>query len=114
MVHGFKRFEGREWSTKYRGPLWIQATSKKPTPEEIQALESAYESHYALIGEDRPPFPQRYPTSAVIGRLDLIDVLTLDQYTDTLPEVLREKTTAAYQFVIRNPMCLDMPLRMAG
>ena len=114
MVHGFKRFEGREWSTKYRGPLWIHATSKKPTPDEISALQSAYESHYALIGEDRPPFPQRYPTSAVIGRLDLIDVLTLDQYTDTLPEVLREKTDAAYQFVIRNPMYLDMPLRMAG
>ena len=27
MVHGFKRFEGREWTSKYRGPLWIHATS---------------------------------------------------------------------------------------
>jgi len=23
LVHGFKRFEGREWTHKYRGPLWI-------------------------------------------------------------------------------------------
>ena len=29
MVHGFKRFEGREWTTKYRGPLWVQATARK-------------------------------------------------------------------------------------
>ena len=50
----------------------------------------------------------------MIGRLDLIDVLNLDQYTDTVPDTLREKTTASYQFVIRNPMYLDMPLRMAG
>ena len=114
MVTGFKRFEGREWSTKYRGPLWVHATSKKPAPEEIEALEKAYEEHYAMIGEDRPAFPQRYPTSAVIGRVDLVDVLTLTEYEDTLPELIRESTTASYQFVLRNPMTLDMPLRMAG
>lgn len=96
MVHGFKRFEGREWTTKYRGPLWVHATSQKPSPEQITALEQAYESHYALVGEDRPEFPKRYHTSAVIGRVDLVDVLTLDQYNDTLPEVLRERTTSAY------------------
>ena len=39
MVHGFKRFEGREWTTKYRGPLWVHATSKKPDPELIEQLE---------------------------------------------------------------------------
>jgi len=27
LVHGFKRFEGREWTHKYRGPLWIHATA---------------------------------------------------------------------------------------
>jgi hypothetical protein len=26
LVMGFKRFEGREWSTKFRGPLWIHST----------------------------------------------------------------------------------------
>ena len=50
----------------------------------------------------------------MIGRVDLVDVLTLDQYNDTVPEALREKTTEAYQFVIRNPMYLELPLRMAG
>lgn len=31
LVHGFKRFEGREWNHKFRGPLYIQAGSKKPS-----------------------------------------------------------------------------------
>ena len=96
LVHGFKRFEGREWTTKYRGPLWIHATSKKPDPMDINELEAKYEEHYALAGDDRPPFPVRYPTSAVIGRVDLVDVLPLDEYNDTLPETLREGTVSAY------------------
>ena len=114
MVMGFKRFEGRAWTTKYRGPLWVHATSKKPDPDTIDFLEEQYREHYALVGEDMPPFPQRYLTSVVIGRVDLVDVLTLDQYNDTVPEVLREKTTEPYQFVLRNPMYLELPLRMAG
>ena len=39
MVMGFKRFEGRAWTTKYRGPLWVHATSKKPDPDTIDFLE---------------------------------------------------------------------------
>lgn len=103
MVYGFKRFEGREWSTKYRGPLWVHSTAQKPAPEDIEALEKAYREHYKSIGEDLPPFPSRYFTSSLLGRVDLVDVLTLEEYHDTVPEALRERTTSAYQFVIRNP-----------
>ena len=42
MVHGFKRFEGRAWTTKYRGPLWVHATSQKPDPDQIDLLESLH------------------------------------------------------------------------
>lgn len=35
LVLGFKRFEGREWTTKYRGPLYIHATIQKPDPDLI-------------------------------------------------------------------------------
>ena len=96
MVHGFKRFEGREWPTKYRGPLWVQATSQKPDPQVIEQLEAAYTEHYALVGEDLPPFPQRYLTGVVVGRVDLVDVLSLDEYNDTIPDVLRERTESSY------------------
>lgn len=96
MVHGFKRFEGREWTTKFRGPLWVHATSQKPKAEDIELIEEAYKEHYQSIGEDMPTFPARYFTSSVIGRVELIDVLPLEEYHDTVPEILRERTTSAY------------------
>jgi len=61
-----------------------------------------------------PPFPERYITSSVIGRVDLVDVISLEEYTETVPSVLREITESAFQFVVRNPMFLDMPMKMAG
>jgi len=33
---GIKRIEGRTWSTKHRGRLWIHATSATPSPDDIQ------------------------------------------------------------------------------
>ena len=35
-VTGIKRIEGRTWSTKHRGRLWIHATSATPSPDDIQ------------------------------------------------------------------------------
>lgn len=61
-----------------------------------------------------PPFPARYITSSVVGRVDLIDVLPLQEYLDTVPQKLREDTDSNFQFVVRNPMYLDMPLKMQG
>ena len=114
LVHGFKRFEGREWTNKYRGPLWIHATSQKPSPEAIQELESLYRNFYKEAGEDLPDFPDRYPTSVLLGRVDLIDVITIDEYHETVPRQLQEPTECQYQFIVRNPMVLELPQKMAG
>lgn len=76
LVLGFKRFEGREWSTKYRGPLWIHSTSQKPEPEVVEQVEAECRKHYADIGEQMPPFPDRYTVGSVVGRVDLVDCLS--------------------------------------
>ncbi len=34
--YGIKRIEGRGWPTEHRGRLWIHATSKQPSAEEVQ------------------------------------------------------------------------------
>ena len=36
------RHEGRTWYTPHRGRLWIAATAKAATPQEIHAVESQY------------------------------------------------------------------------
>ena len=66
------------------------------------------------MGEDLPEFPERYPTSVVVGRVDLIDIITLEEYQDTVPAQLQEPTECQYQFVVRNPMILEVPPRMSG
>lgn len=66
------------------------------------------------MGESLPEFPDRYPISVLVGRVDLIDIITLDEYRDTVPLELQEPTECQYQFVVRNPMILDLPQRMAG
>ena len=35
-----------------------------------------------------PPFPERYPISTLLGRIDLVDIITLDEYHDTVPQLL--------------------------
>lgn len=114
LVHGFKRFEGREWTHKYRGPLWIHATAQKCSQEFIEELEGKYRAFYQAVGEDLPEFPTRYPNSVLLGRVDLIDVITLQEYQDTVPKALQEPTECQYQFVVRNPQILELPLKMSG
>lgn len=38
LVYGIKRIEGRGWSTEHTGRLWIHATSKAATQQEIKVL----------------------------------------------------------------------------
>uniref|UniRef100_A0A8C0XKA8 Activating signal cointegrator 1 n=1 Tax=Castor canadensis TaxID=51338 RepID=A0A8C0XKA8_CASCN len=42
LVRGVKRVEGRSWYTPHRGRLWIAATGKKPSPQEVSELQATY------------------------------------------------------------------------
>lgn len=61
-----------------------------------------------------PPFPDRYLTSCLLGRLDLIDIISHKEYEETVPDRLREDSSCPYQFIVRNPMFLEIPLKMTG
>jgi hypothetical protein len=96
MVEGIKRFEGREWTHKYRGPLWIHSTSQKPSLETIKEVEGNYKSLYSSIGEDMPSFPDRYITGHLLGRIDLVDIIPFEEYEKTVEVKLREKTECSW------------------
>lgn len=38
--------------------------------------------HYKRIADsgDLPPFPERYVTSSLLGRIDLVDIVPLEDY----------------------------------
>jgi len=112
VVYGFKRFEGRHWDSEYQGPLWIHAGSKQPTDEEIKAVEDQYRKLYD--GVDMPPFPSTYPTSCLLGVVDLQIVVTQEDYRKYIPKKYTSESTSEHIFVMRNPRRLTTTVRLSG
>ena len=59
-----------------------------------------------------PEFPDRYITGVVVGRCDLIDVITYQEYEDTIPKKLQEPTQSEHLFIVKNPCTLEIPIYM--
>ena len=77
LVYGVKRGEGRVWTSDFSGKLWIHATKHAPDPEEVRELEERYRALFALSGLDVTQcLPKSYPTSCVLGRVDISSVVT--------------------------------------
>ena len=69
------------WNSGYSGFLWILAGSKDPTSEDIHHVEAFYreiikEEHKRYHGKYsiNPECPKKYPTSCLLGVVDVQDV----------------------------------------
>jgi activating signal cointegrator 1 len=113
LIEGFKRFEGREWDSDFRGQLWIHATSKKPEQELIDSVEGECRELYKNC-TNAPKFPKRYPTSCLLGCVDVVDVLKKESYMKLIPNAFRERSDSKYLFVCKNPRRLEIPIKMPG
>jgi hypothetical protein len=91
MVYGLKRVEGRNWDSNFRGKLWIHGASLEPDEERIKSGEEFYKQVFAKdvdgTGEGIK-LPPHYPTSALVGLVDVADVAIADEYNewDSLPD----------------------------
>lgn len=83
LVAGIKVHEGRTWYTAHRGRLWIAAALRVPTPHEIQNAEHMYE---ILKEESRLRFPSGYPTSCLLGCVNIVDCLPQEEYRVKFPD----------------------------
>lgn len=72
LVWGIKRIEGRAWPTEHRGRLWIAATAKQPTPQEIEEMEDFYRTVHNSTSLD---FPPAYPTGVLLGCVEVVGCL---------------------------------------
>ena len=46
----------------------------------------AYSELYSkTIKEDLPPFPKSYPTGVILGKVDLVDIISESEYMDFIP-----------------------------
>ncbi|XP_037291724.2 activating signal cointegrator 1 [Rhipicephalus microplus] len=83
LVAGIKKHEGRVWFTAYRGRLWIHAASKQPSPEDISEVTGIYRK---IVKESEElKFPEEYPTSCLLGCVNLVDCLHQDIYREQYP-----------------------------
>uniref|UniRef100_A0A4X2L970 Activating signal cointegrator 1 n=1 Tax=Vombatus ursinus TaxID=29139 RepID=A0A4X2L970_VOMUR len=108
LVRGIKRVEGRTWYTSHRGRLWIAATAKSPSSQEISELQDTYR---LLLGKDLE-FPRDYPSGCLLGCVDLNDCLPQEQFKEQYPD-LSQESDSPFVFICTNPqeMILKFPIK---
>lgn len=128
LVHGIKTHEGREWSTNYRGRLWIHAASASPVDiPSVEAHYSQFMRSKRTEGRDGKPeiaihsqlhvkekvFPAYYPTKVLLGYVFVVDCLDRESYEAAyLPEDRQE--ACSYSFICVGATPLSFPLPMVG
>ncbi|NXP47382.1 TRIP4 protein, partial [Heliornis fulica] len=108
LVRGIKRVEGRTWYTSHRGRLWIAATVKRPSPQEISELETTYRM---LLRKD-VEFPSDYPSGCLLGCVDVTDCLSQEQFNEQYPD-LSQESGSPFVFICTNPqeMVVKFPIK---
>eukprot|EP00466_Bigelowiella_natans_P003641 jgi/Bigna1/73340/fgenesh1_pg.23_\ len=128
LVAGIKRFEGRSWTSNYRGRLWIASAARIPSEEEVKAVQIQYQKIYSMSPDI--PFPSSYPTSALLGCVDMVDCLDQSEFQHysefnvslLFPCYSRnrhaadfvEDSESQYLFVCQNPHTVALPQRAKG
>lgn len=106
LVAGVKKHEGRTWYSPHRGRLWIAAAAKLASQEEIDAVEAPYRHIY-----DDADFPEHYPTSCLLGCVDMVDCLAQEDYRSKFPE---GESSSPYVFICENPQELFIKFPVKG
>jgi hypothetical protein len=111
LIHGIKRHEGRYWNSNHRGRLWIASTSQEPTKDEIEEVEQMYrnEPYNRTKG-----YPRHFPTSVVLGCVDVVDVLPQNQYKEKFTKPDENESQSEFVFICKNPRKLVVPLPISG
>jgi len=106
LVMGIKIHEGRTWYSQHRGRLWIHAASKQPSPEDIEAAEQFYR-----MLRPGATFPSNYPTSCLLGSVDVTDWLAQEEYREAH---LDGESQSPYVAICTNPQELVVKFPMKG
>jgi len=119
LAHGIQRIEGRGWATAFRGRLWIHAGSKVVSQEDIARWEILYREIHAQDGNPNLQLPESYPTSALVGMVEVVDVIGADAFDawPNVPRGLRREGRAhgsGFLFLVERHQRLPVPLKMSG
>jgi len=108
LIRGIKMHEGRSWYISHRGRLWIHAAAKEPDQQTISQMEEFYKLRDPNNEID---FPTEYPTSVLLGCVDVIDCLDRTTYLEQYPD---GESDSEYVLICENPQELFFKLPMRG
>lgn len=121
---------GRSWRSDHHGALWIHAAAREPVnhcpaslgpwysataplplarllgqdPEEIAAVEEQYRRLYSLDGVGDVQFPPAYPTSCLLGCVDVAACLSQEELGGLpLSDSQRLESDSAFVFLCQSP-----------
>ena len=109
LVYGVKRVEGRPWLTNHRGRMWIHASGNatENLDQNVKDTVQHYKQHvykeFANV-----VYPKTYPTSVIIGCVDVVDVLTRDQfqtYTEKDLPMRNESSSRPVLYALTRSVC---------
>ena len=85
---------------------------KAPTAQEIIALETDYRHHYNRDIE----FPNDYPTGVLLGCVDVVDVLSQDDYKQQFGGDRQDpmESQSPFVFICENPQELFVKFPIKG
>lgn len=109
LVVGIKKVEGRSWYTSHRGRLWIAATVKKPTDQEIDFVEDMYRN---MQPNQDLEFPRDYPTGCLLGCVDVVECWSHEEYKENCQD--ETESESPYVFICDNPKQLLLKVPVKG
>lgn len=108
LIAGVKKHEGRNWPTNHRGILWIAAAAHKPEPEEVSEVEKFYRQYY---NDPSLKFPTSYPTSCLLGCVEVEDCLNQEVYRKQYPN---GESGSPFVLICENPIILPIFYPIVG
>lgn len=76
IVNGYKNIENRSWNTKYRGPVLIHASARKPTKSEVETARSLLKEVAGWEVALRMPKPEHFDLGGIAGVATVTDCVT--------------------------------------
>ncbi|XP_048733687.2 activating signal cointegrator 1-like [Ostrea edulis] len=108
LIKGIKCHEGRTWYTAHRGRLWIAATAKSPSPQEVAEVEQFYKYLYK---DSNLQCPSHYPVGCLLGCADLTECLAQEEYKEKFPD---GESGSPFVFICENPQELVVKFPIKG
>ncbi len=118
IAHGIKDIENRTWATKYRGTIYIHASSK-PSFNNL-TLNLTHDQIDQIVLDDVLQLDSRhlsYPKSAIIGKVDIVDCVInhgsiwaeqSEMYVRSHVGIISKPPI--YNWVLANPVLFDQPI----